>query len=95
MQPSLLSDAIVLKHTGSNEVELLTSKNDHGLKFTFDGFPFFGIWAAKDAPFVCLGPWCGIADHIHHDYQFLINKEGINQLGVGETWQRTWNVEVY
>ena len=95
LQPSLFyDDAIVLKHTGSNEVELLTSKDEHGLKFAFDGFSYFGIWAAKDAPFVCLEPWCGIADHIHHDYQ-LINKEGINKLGVGESWQRTWNTEVY
>lgn len=95
LQPSLFyADAIVLKHIGSSQVQLLTSKDVHGLKFTFDGFPYFGIWAAKDAPFVCLEPWCGIADHIHHDYQ-LINKEGINQLAVGESWQRTWKVEVY
>ena len=95
LQPSLFyADAIVLKHMGSNQVELFTLKDEHGLKFTFDGFLYFGIWAAKDALFVCLEPWCGIADNIHHDYQ-LINKEGINQLAVGESWQRTWNVEVY
>ena len=95
LQPSLFYiDAIVLKHPGSNEVELLTSKDKRGLKFVFDGFPYFGIWAAEDAPFVCLEPWCGIADNIHHDYQ-LIYKEGINKLDVGESWQRRWSVEVY
>ena len=95
LHPSLFyDDAIVLKHIQSNEVELFTSKDKHGLRFAFDGFPYFGIWAAKDAPFVCLEPWCGIADDIFHDYQ-LINKEGINGLGAGESWQRTWNVEVY
>ena len=57
-------------------------------------FPYFGIWAAKDAPFVCLEPWCGIADNIDHDYQFT-HKEGINQLEVNKSWQRTWNVEVF
>jgi len=95
LQPSLFyADAIVLKHTSSNEVDLLTSKDNHGLRFVFDGFPYFGIWAAKDAPFVCLEPWCGIADHIHHDNQ-LIHKEGIVRLDGSESWQRTWNVEVY
>jgi galactose mutarotase-like enzyme len=60
----------------------------------FEGFPYFGIWASKDAPFVCLEPWCGIADNIHHDYQ-LINKEGINRLAAGETWRRRWSVQLF
>ncbi|MEO6327484.1 MAG: aldose 1-epimerase family protein, partial [Ginsengibacter sp.] len=95
LQQSLFyNDAIVLKHLKSNQVELLTLKDKHGLKFSFDGFPYFGIWAAKDAPFVCLEPWSGIADSIFHDYQ-LVNKEGINQLGSGGSWQKTWNVDVY
>ncbi len=95
LQPSLFyDDAIVLKHISSNEVDLRSDKDFHGLRFTFDGFPFFGIWAAKNAPFVCLEPWCGIADNIHHNYQ-LIHKEGINELAAGDCWTRTWSVEVF
>lgn len=88
------NDAIVLKHIKSDQVKLYSDKDSHGLKFMFEGFPYFGIWAAKDAPFLCLEPWCGIADNIHHNYQ-LINKEGINQLAAGAIWKRTWNVELY
>ncbi|MEO6948604.1 MAG: aldose 1-epimerase family protein [Ginsengibacter sp.] len=87
-------DAIVLKHIGSDQIRLHSDKDSHGLKFNFDGFPYFGIWAAKDAPFVCLEPWCGIADNIHHNYQ-LINKEGINKVATGVTWKRTWSVELF
>jgi galactose mutarotase-like enzyme len=87
-------DAIVLKDIGSKQIELFSDKDSHGLKFSFDGFPYFGIWAAKDAPFVCLEPWCGIADNIHHNHQ-LKSKEGINQLAAGATWKRTWSVEPY
>jgi galactose mutarotase-like enzyme len=87
-------DAIVLKDIGSKQIELFSDKDSHGLKFSFDGFPYFGIWAAKDAPFVCLEPWCGIADNIHHNHQ-LTSKEGINQLAAGATWKRTWSVEPY
>jgi galactose mutarotase-like enzyme len=87
-------DAIVLKHIKSNEINLYSDKDEHGLKFKFDGFPYFGIWSAKDAPFVCLEPWCGIADNIHHDYQ-LTQKEGINTLSAGENWQQTWSVELF
>jgi galactose mutarotase-like enzyme len=42
------ADAIVLKHIKSRRVDLVTGKDSHGLRVTFDGFPFFGIWAAKD-----------------------------------------------
>ena len=95
LHPSLFyTDAIVLKDLRSKQVELLTSKDRHGLKFSFEGFPYLGIWASKDAPFVCLEPWCGIADNVSHD-QKLIHKEGINQIGAGERWQRTWSVELY
>lgn len=87
-------DAIVLKHINSKSITLKSNKDEHGLKFKFDGFPFFGIWAAKDAPFVCLEPWCGIADNIHHDNK-LKHKEGINELAAGYTWKRTWSVELF
>jgi galactose mutarotase-like enzyme len=88
------SDAIVLKHIKSNEIRLYSEQDAHGLNFKFDGFPYFGIWAAVDAPFVCLEPWCGIADNIHHDQQ-LSHKEGINKLASNESWQRTWSVELF
>jgi galactose mutarotase-like enzyme len=88
------NDAIVLKHISSDQIKLYSDKDSHGLKFMFEGFPYFGIWAAKDAPFVCLEPWCGIADNIYHNYQ-LSNKEGINQIASGATWNRTWRVELF
>ncbi|MEP6466893.1 MAG: aldose 1-epimerase family protein [Parafilimonas sp.] len=88
------ADAIVLKHIKSNQIKLYSDKDAHGLKFKFDGFPYFGIWAAIDAPFVCLEPWCGIADNMQHDYE-LTHKEGINKLPAGENWQKTWSVELF
>ena len=87
-------DAIVLKHINSKEISLRTDRDPHGLTFKFDGFPYFGIWAAKDAPFVCLEPWCGIADNTQHDNQ-LTHKEGIIELQPGVSWQRTWSVDVF
>jgi galactose mutarotase-like enzyme len=95
LHPSLFyDDAIVLKHINSKQIKLYSDKDAHGLTCMFEAFPYFGIWASKDAPFVCLEPWCGIADNIHHNYQ-LTDKEGINQLVAGETWQRTWSVELF
>lgn len=87
-------DAIVLKGLNSNCITLATDKDKHGLNFYFTDFPFFGIWAAKDAPFVCLEPWCGVADNVNHN-QLLVNKEGINSLEPGHHFSRTWSVECF
>ena len=87
-------DAIVLKGLESNCISLCCNKHDHGFNFYFTGFDFFGIWASKDAPFVCLEPWCGIGDHVNHN-QLLADKEGINLLAPGDTFTRTWSVECF
>ena len=87
-------DAIVLKNIKSNIITLGCSKHHHGLNFKFDNFPFFGVWAAKDAPFVCLEPWCGIADSVT-SIQQLKTKEGINILATNTHWRRSWGVECF
>ncbi|PWS28267.1 aldose epimerase [Pedobacter yonginense] len=88
------NDALVFKSLQSNCISLLNTKNDFGLHFHFEDFPFFGIWAAPDAPFICLEPWCGVADGINHD-QNLEHKEGIIKLQAGQNWERFWEVECF
>lgn len=87
-------DALVFKSLKSNCITLGTKKDKHGLHFKFNDFPFFGIWAAKDANFVCLEPWCGIADNIDHE-QDLKKKEGIIELGAMGNWNRSWEVNCF
>ncbi len=87
-------DALVFKNLKSDSISLMNTKNYNGLNFKFKDFPFFGIWAAKDADFVCLEPWCGIADSVNHD-QELSNKEGIITLAPKSNWQRTWQVTCF
>ncbi len=92
LKPELFyEDAIVLKGLKSNSIILGCNTHSNGLQFEYNDFPFFGIWAAKDAPFVCLEPWCGIADSVNHN-QLLNEKEGINNLASNTNWQRTWSV---
>lgn len=87
-------DAIVFKDLKSSSISLRSHKHTHGLDLSFPGFPYFGIWAARDAGFVCLEPWCGIADSVGHDRQ-LRSKEGIVSLPPGEEWQRAWTATTY
>lgn len=95
VNPSLFyEDALVMKHLQSDSVRLGTDKNSHGLEFHFKSFPFLGIWAAKDAPFICIEPWCGIADGVHHNLQ-LEEKEGIIKLEAGAEWKHAWSVNCF
>lgn len=87
-------DALVFKNLKSDKISLLNTKNYNGLDFHFKGFPYFGIWAAKDADFVCLEPWCGIADGVNHNQQ-LADKEGMIRLAANEEWKRKWSVTFF
>ena len=41
--------------------------------------PYWGIWKKSGAPFICIEPWWGIADHLQGQ-QDLLTKEGIHLL---------------
>ncbi len=95
LHPSLFyEDAVVLKYLSAKSMAIVSDKTPHGLRMTFEEFPYFGIWAAKDAPFVCLEPWCGIADSVN-TAQELTKKEGINALASGAVFERTWAVAFF
>lgn len=87
-------DALVFKDLKSDSISLMNTKNYNGLNFKFKDFPYFGIWAAPDANFVCLEPWCGIADSVNHN-QELTEKEGVVELAASERWERTWQVTCF
>jgi galactose mutarotase-like enzyme len=87
-------DALVFKHLASKGVAIVSDKTPHGLRVMFDGFPYLGIWNFKDADFVCIEPWCGIADSVNATGE-LEEKEGINQLHTGQVFEQTWSVELF
>lgn len=87
-------DALVFKGLSSNSVTLKSDKTTHGLSLDFTGFPYLGIWAAKGADFVCIEPWCGIADSVDTNQQ-LATKEGIHSLQPAKNFERTWTLTVF
>jgi galactose mutarotase-like enzyme len=87
-------DAIVLKHLRSNFVRLASDKTPHGLQFNFQGFPYLGLWAAPNADFICIEPWCGIADSVDTG-QNITKKEGIISLPAGEKFIVRWQVRLF
>lgn len=86
-------DALVFKSLRSGKVVLGSLKHNNTLTLHFPGFPYLGIWAARNAPFICIEPWCGIADSVNSSQQ-LTQKEGIIMLDPAGTFERSWMVEL-
>ncbi len=78
--------ALVFRSLRSQRVRL-TGPAGVGVEIDFPGFPYFGIWSKPGAAFVCLEPWCGIADAPEASGQ-LEDKEGIVSLPPGATFAR-------
>jgi galactose mutarotase-like enzyme len=79
--------ALVFKDLRSETARLHSRRADHGVELTFPGFPYFGIWSKPPGPFVCLEPWCGIADPVGASGR-LEDKEGIIFLPPGRKFAR-------
>ena len=82
-----LQDALVFKNLRSNMVSIRSKNHVHGISLTANHFPFYGIWAQKNADFICLEPWCGIADPVSSQSS-ITQKEGINCLAESENFVR-------
>ncbi|RZI49108.1 aldose 1-epimerase family protein [Lactococcus kimchii] len=74
-------DALVYSSSDEMKVSLTNSLDNHGVTVTWKGMPYFGLWSPypTEAPFVCIEPWCGIADDENTDGD-LTTKFGINEL---------------
>lgn len=85
-------NTLVFKQLKSNEL-ILKYENRNVLKVNFDHFPYLGIWTKTHAPFICIEPWCGLADNHDHDGN-LEEKEGINLLQPHEDFLRAIRIEI-
>lgn len=88
------ADALVFKHLQSDAISIKSAVTPHGLTVRYTDFPYMGIWNAKDADFVCIEPWCGIADSVDASGK-LQEKEAINSLEPGAAFERMWQVAVF
>lgn len=89
------NDALVFETKGKNEYTLESEKSAHSVTLSYDNMPYVGIWSPypKEAPFVCIEPWCGIADTTDSDGH-LVRKQGINQLATGQIFQTEYAIKV-
>ena len=58
-----------------------------------EGFPSFGIWSVKDAPFVCLEPWMGRCDDRDFNKE-ISQKNNINKVEPGKEFLKAYTIIV-
>lgn len=87
-------DALVFDDTQIGWAALTMPDGSPYVGIKCDGFPNFGIWSKPGAPYVCLEPWCGRCDNRGFDKD-ISEKNGINVLKKGETWERSYEIVVF
>ncbi len=94
--PDLFStDTLVLENGQVNEVSLLDARKKEYVRVSFD-MPLVGIWTPieKNAPFLCIEPWCGRCDDADFDGELSERKWG-NKLEKGETFSASYEISVF
>lgn len=86
-------DALVFKNFATKFLTL-AKNNESVMKVSFPDFPYLGIWTKKDAPFICIEPWLGIADNANASGK-IEEKEGIQILENNSKKQIAWSVELF
>ncbi|WP_431109272.1 aldose 1-epimerase family protein [Winogradskyella poriferorum] len=84
-------DALIFKDLTSRQVALKHKQKGEILNVKFEGFPFLGIWAKPNAPYVCIEPWIGIADSESTNQQ-IKDKEGIVTLEPKKSFKATYSI---
>ncbi len=86
-------DAVIFKNLRSKKVALKSKNGAAGISVAFDGFPYLGIWSKPGAHFVCIEPWCGVADTKGRGGDFR-KKEGIISLDPDKMFTCNYTISV-
>lgn len=86
--------AAILDGIKSRWVEIRSKRNDITVRFEFEGFPYLGIWSAKnDAPYVCIEPWYGV-DSTYGDTLDFTAKEGLQTLEPNAVFRCEYSITI-
>jgi galactose mutarotase-like enzyme len=86
-------DALIFKNLKSRQVSLRSTKSAQVVTLSYDHFPYLGLWAKPNAPFVCIEPWLGIADSADTT-QNLAVKEGMITLIANHHFSAAYTIEI-
>lgn len=86
------NDALIFKTIESKSVTICENGIPF-LKVHYNDFPSLGIWTKSQAPFICIEPWIGYADTVENNGN-IEEKEGIKILGVNQTFETNYLIEI-
>lgn len=89
------NDALVFEVKEKNTFSILSDKTERSVSVMFENYPYVGIWSVpgKEAPFVCIEPWHGIADTVDASGD-LEDKLGIRSLPGKETFTTSYTIQL-
>ncbi len=87
-------DALIFKNLNSKEIIFKNTRNTKCVKVAYAGFTYLAFWAPVGAPFVCIEPWCGIADSIDTSHKFE-SKASIIKLDKNTLFERSLRISLY
>lgn len=84
-------DTLIFDHGQIDEVWLCHKDGTPYVGVKCEGFPNFGIWSMKNAPFVCLEPWMGRLDDVGFDRE-ISEKPDINKAAAGGSFKQDYTI---
>lgn len=85
--------AMIFRDVKSDRVMLKSEKSEHSVSVSSENFPYLGVWQPKNAPFLCIEPWHGLADADKFEGE-LKDKELAVELASGEYFEAALIIEV-
>jgi len=85
--------AMIFRDVKSDRVTLKSEKSEHSVSVSSENFPYLGVWQPKNAPFICIEPWHGLADADKFEGE-LKDKELAVELASGEYFEAALVIEI-
>lgn len=85
------NDALVFDGGQIEEVWLCRADGTPRVGMRCPGFPNYGVWSVRGAPFVCLEPWVGRCDDNGFEGD-VSEKPGITRLPAGESFVKAYDI---
>ena len=88
-------DALIFEKLTSSHISIKSKESNVSLKVGIKDFPLLGIWTmpGKDAPYICIEPWYGVADSESSTGRFE-DKKAINKLAVNDKFKMNFYIEI-
>ncbi len=88
-------DALIFKDLKSDAVTLVDKSQKPVLSLEFPDTPYLGIWSkSQSAPFLCIEPWFGLADHVNSNNDFT-KKEGIIEVASHARFKSEFSIIIH